>query len=415
MSESSPAFSKGQHTPVPFWRDVRILRWLFQFVVLALVIGGLWLLIRNLLTNLEEVGLNLSFDFLKQPAGFEISEGPLFDKRDTIWQAFLIGIVNTVRIVGIGILLATILGTIVGIARLSTNWLTRRVALWYIELIQNTPLLLQLFFWYTLVLALPRQRRDEIFSLPRQPINLGPLHIPPLAYFSQRGAVLPGIEKLPAFNAWLPFVGIAILIAIVVWIARVRLRERQGLPAVGQFWMALGAFGAIVVLGAIIVPGAPFRIVIPELAGERLIVNYEGGWQLTAPFQAVLLGLVLYTAAFIAEVVRAGIQAVPGGQVEAATALSLTRPQQLRLIILPQALRVIIPPLINQYLNLAKNSSLAIAVGYPDLFNVSQTIGNSTGQNVQRIIMVMVTYLAFSILISLVMNYVNKRIQLVER
>jgi general L-amino acid transport system permease protein len=415
MSESSPTFSQGHHAPVPFWRDVRILRWLFQLVVLALVIGGLWLLIRNLLTNLEEVGLNLSFAFLRQPAGFEISEGPTFDKRDTVWQAYLIGIVNTVRIVGIGILLATIIGTVAGIARLSTNWLTRRVAVWYIELIQNTPLLLQLFFWYTLILALPRQRRDEILSIPRQQIDLGPLHIAPFAYFSQRGAVLPGIEKMASFNAWLPFVGIGLLIAAIVWVVRVRLRERQGLPPVGQFWMALGAFVGVSVIGGIIVPSAPFRIVIPELTGEGIIVNYAGGWQLTAPFQAVLLGLVLYTAAFIAEVVRAGIQAVPGGQVEAATALSLTRGQQLRLIILPQALRVIIPPLINQYLNLAKNSSLAIAVGYPDLFNVSQTIGNSTGQNVQRIIMVMVTYLAFSILISLVMNYVNKRIQLVER
>jgi general L-amino acid transport system permease protein len=169
------------------------------------------------------------------------------------------------------------------------------------------------------------------------------------------------------------------------------------------------------VVGWIIVPGSPIRIIIPELVGEGVIVNFSGGWLLTNNFQALLLGLTLYTAAFIAEAVRSGIQAVPHGQIEAATSQGFTRGQQLRLIVLPQALRVTIPPLINQYLNLTKNSSLAIAVAYPDLFNVSQTIGNQTGQSIQILMMVMVTYLAMSLTISLIMNVVNQRMQIKER
>jgi general L-amino acid transport system permease protein len=196
---------------------------------------------------------------------------------------------------------------------------------------------------------------------------------------------------------------------------RVYLKERQGHPPTGQFWWATVGLVALLGIGWLVVPGAPLRITIPTLTGSAKIVNYEGGWVLSNNFQAVLLGLVLYTAAFIAEVVRAGIQAVPFGQIEAATALGLPHGLQLRLIILPQAMRVIIPPLINQYLNLVKNSSLAIAVAFPDLFNISQTIGNQTGQNTQVIIMVMAAYLSISLTISLLLNIINKRMQIVER
>jgi general L-amino acid transport system permease protein len=193
------------------------------------------------------------------------------------------------------------------------------------------------------------------------------------------------------------------------------MQRREGIPPTGQWVWASLAFVLILALGWWIVPGAPLEIEIPELAGDIRIFSYVGGWQLSDTLMALLIGLVLYTAAFIAEVVRAGIQAVSYGQIEAATSLGLTRGQQLRLILLPQAMRIIIPPLINQYLNLTKNSSLAIAVGYPDLFNISQTIGNQTGQNIQVITMVMATYLLFSLVISLVMNFVNQRLQIVER
>ncbi len=416
MGDSPAILSSEEHRAViPFWRDVRVLRWVFQFAILAAVVALFWALGSNLQRNLRALGLNLSFNFLTRPAGFSISEGPAFPSQSPVWQAYMVGVINTLRAAGIGILLATLLGTLIGIARLSHNWLLRQIAVIYVEIMQNTPLLVQLFFWFTLVKQLPRQQREELISFPAQPINLGPIHIPPLAFFSQRGGAIPGIETLSAFRAWWPFLILGLIAAAVAWRVRVALSERQGRPAVGQFWWAMAAFFGLLAVGWIIVPGSPLRFSIPQLTGEGIIVNYEGGWQLTNNFQALLLGLVLYTAAFIAEVVRSGIQAVPYGQIEAATAQGFTRVQQLRLIILPQAMRVIIPPLINQYLNLTKNSSLAIAVAFPDLFNVSQTIGNQTGQNVQIIALVMASYLVMSLVISAIMNYVNRRMQIVER
>jgi general L-amino acid transport system permease protein len=412
MSQSSILLAEEQ-AAVPFWRDIRVLRWVFQIVILALVVIGVAALASNLVTNLEKVGLDLSFKFLSRPAGFSISEGLPFDSRSTILHAFLVGVVNTLRASVVGIAAATMLGTLVGIARLSRNWLLSRIALVYIEIMQNTPLLVQLFFWFALVTALPKQQRETIIQVP--PGRIGPLTIPPLAYFSQRAAALPGIQALGSFRGWWPFLVGGIVVAVAAWRVRVYLKEREGHPPTGQFWWAVAGLLGVLTLGWLIVPGAPLRITIPTLTGSAAIVNYEGGWVLSNNFQAVLLGLVLYTAAFIAEVVRAGIQAVPYGQIEAATALGLPRALQLRLIILPQAMRVIIPPLINQYLNLVKNSSLAIAVAFPDLFNISQTIGNQTGQNTQVIIMVMAAYLSFSLTISLLLNIVNKRMQIVER
>jgi general L-amino acid transport system permease protein len=414
MSQSSILLAEKQ-AAVPFWRDVRVLRWVFQIAVLVLVILGIAALANNLVTNLKAVGLSLSFEFLSRPAGFHISEGPPFDPRSTILEAFLVGVANTLRAAVVGITAATMLGTLVGIARLSRNWLVSRIALVYIEIMQNTPLLVQLFFWFALVTALPKQQRDTIVQVPPADLGIGPLRIPSLAYFSQRAAALPGIQLLESFRSWWPFLVAGIVVAAVAWRVRVYLMERGGHPPTGQFWWALVSLVTVLTVGWLIVPGAPLRITIPTLTGSAKIVNYEGGWVLSGNFQAVLLGLVLYTAAFIAEVVRAGIQAVPYGQIEAATALGLTRSQQLRLIVLPQAMRVIIPPLINQYLNLVKNSSLAIAVAYPDLFNVSQTIGNQTGQNTQIIIMVMSAYLSISLTISLLLNIINKRMQIVER
>ena len=415
MSDSSSILSSESHAAVPFWRDVRVLRWLFQLAVLALVILILYVLAHNLQESLHQLGLNLKFNFLNRRAGFQISEGPAFDSDQPMWQAYLVGIVNTLRAAGIGIVLATILGTLVGVARLSRNWLASRLALVYIEIMQNVPLLVQLFFWFVLIRALPRQRRDELISIPAKELTIGPIHIPPLAYFSQRGGVLPAIHPLDSFSAWVPYIVLALICAAAAWFIRVRMMERQGRPATRQFlWAAIAAL-VVLAIGWWIVPEQPLQLEAPTLVGEGIIVNYQGGWQITNNFQALMVGLVLYTAAFIAEVVRAGIQAVAHGQIEAATAQGFTRAQQLRLIILPQALRVIIPPLINQYLNLTKNSSLAIAVAYPDLFNISQTIGNQTGQNIQVIAMVMATYLVMSLLISLLLNIVNKRIQIVER
>lgn len=417
MGESSTTYSTEYHAAVPLWRDIRVLRWFFQFIILFLVIALFVFLARNLTANLKQRGLDLSFTFLTRPAGFNISEGTKwlnFDRTSTMWQAYAVGVANTLRAAGIGIALATILGTVVGIARLSGNWLISRIALVYVEIMQNTPLLVQLFFWFTLVKALPRQQVSEIASVPGRTIKLGPLGIPPLAYFSQRAAALPGIETLESFRLWWPFLVVALILAGAAWTVRVRMKNRKGEPPTGQFWWAITAFLTILIVGWLIVPGTPLRIVIPAIEGDP-IARYVGGWILSNNFQALLLGLVLYTAAFISEVVRSGIQAVPYGQIEAAKSLGLMPGQRLRLIILPQAMRVIVPPLINQYLNLVKNSSLAIAVAFPDLFNISQTIGNQTGQNVQVIAMVMGTYLTMSLLISAVMNYVNRRMRIVER
>ncbi len=414
MSQGS-TFSKEHHAPVPFWRDVRVLRWLFQIVVLLLVAGLLTLLANNLQNSLSRLNLSLSLDFLTRRAGFNIGEGPAFDSNNPMWRAFLVGVSNTIRVAVAGIVLATLLGTLVGIARLSRNWLVNRMALIYIEIMQNTPLLVQLFFWFVLLRGLPRQRREELISIPPEPIDLGPLHIPQLAFFSQRGGAIPGIFPLDSFALWWPFIALGLVAGGAAFYFRVRMRARQGAPPTGQYLWAAAALFGVLALGWWIVPGAPLKMEIPRLIGEGIIINYVGGWEMTSNFMTLLVGLVLYTAAFIAEVVRAGIQAVAFGQIEAATSLSLTRGQQLRLIILPQAMRVIIPPLINQYLNLTKNSSLAIAVAYPDLFNISQTIGNQTGQNIQVVALVMSTYLVMSLVISLLMNVLNKRLQIAER
>lgn len=417
MGESNPAriSTPDHHAPVPLWRDVRVLRWFFQISVLIVIAALIYVLSRNLIVNLDELGLSLNFAFLERPAGFSISEGTGivdYSRTSKMWEAFLVGVFNTIRAAGIGIVLATILGTLVGVARLSNNWLVSRISLVFTEIMQNTPLLVQLFFWFTLIKALPAQRIGEVAKLGD--FTIGGLYVPPLAYFSQRAAAIPGLQTLDSFRLWWPFIILGLVVGAGLWMLRVRMKNRRDEPPTGQVEWALAGFVVTLVIGWLIVPGAPLALSLPTLEGD-VIAKYEGGWIMSNTFQALLLGLVLYTAAFIAEVVRSGIQSVPHGQIEAATSLGLTRPQRLRLIVLPQAMRVIIPPLINQYLNLTKNSSLAIAVAYPDLFNISQTIGNQTGQNIQVIALVMGTYLIMSLIISALMNFVNRRMQIVER
>lgn len=415
MSQPSSFFSSKNHAPVPFWRDIRVVRWIFQIVVLLIVMALFAILAENLQTNLARLGLRLNFQFLNTRAGFRISEGLKFDPNDSFFRAYQVGIVNTLRASGVGIVLATLVGTVAGIARISQNWLVRNISLVYIEIMQNTPLLVQLFFWFVLIRSLPAQDRDTVGRFPPGPITAGPIQIPTLIYFSQRAAALPGLETTSGFGFWALFLLIGLVVGVTVWHIRKQLLKRQGRPAAGQFLWAGVAFLTVAILGCVVAPKVPVRVVIPVLNPQGIVANYIGGWVISNSFQALIIGLVLYTGAFIAEAVRAGIQSVPYGQIEAATSLGLTRPQQLRLIILPQALRVTIPPLINQYLNLAKNSSLAIAVGYPDLYNVSQTIGNQSGQNIQIIALVMGTYLLMSLVIAGIMNFVNKRIQIVER
>lgn len=382
---------------IPFWRDVRVLRVGAQLLfVFAIALVANWFY-TNLQINLERTGIRFGFDFLWSTAGFGISEGLPFEPTDSYGYAFWVGVVNTLRVIGIGILLATLLGLVAGIARLSSNWLVRQIATVYVETIRNTPLVVQLFFWYTAIfLKLPRV--DESIKLP------GPI------YLSQRGLALPRPYPTESFALWGYVLGAGLLVALLVYIGRRLYLARAQRPGFPALWAA-GALALIALGGWVLLPRAPVAWEMPTLG----TFNFEGGWQISPEFAALLAGLVVYTGAFIAEIVRGGILAVPKGQTEAARALGLRPIYVLRLVVIPQALRVIVPPLTSQYLNLAKNSSLAVAIGYPDLFNVANTIINQSGRALEMVFLIMISYLTMSLLTSAFMNWYNRRVKLIER
>ena len=388
----------SETSKVPFWRDIRVLRVLAQIVFLMVVVAGiLWAI-----SNYRQRGLIFSYSFLDEEASFDMAEGIEFSPTDSYARAFLVGVINTIRVAAIGIVLATLLGLITGISRLSRNWLVSKIATVYIEIIRNTPLLVQLFFLYfAVIMKLPKL--SEAVVMP------GP------AYLSNRGIVVPWPRLAEAFNLWWPFLVAAVAAAVALIVIRRRSQERIGRPSIRGFWV----FACLILIplaGWLIVPGDPLRLDIPELVRKSGgVLKVEGGVSFSSEFTALLVGLVIYTGAYIAEVVRAGIQSVVKGQTEAARAQGFTSGQITRLIVLPQALRVIIPPLISQYLNLTKNSSLAIAIGFLDLYAVSQTMLNQSGRVVEVFFMIMGSYLAISLTISLIMNIVNKRMQIVER
>ena len=548
MSEISKRPPDHGNQRIPPWRDGRILGVLAQIIFVIALVAGLSWLFGNISGNLESLGpaqfvcrsgtdeqfaLRCAFDFLSSEAQFDISEA-VFDYQtsDSYWEAIKVGLLNTLKVAFVGIILATLLGTITGIARLSENWLIRNIAKAYIDLIRNTPLLLQLFFLYFVVLLAELPSVEEAISLFGLPI-----------YISQRGINFPKMITLSSFAIWVAFIILGIIQAQFLWMFFGNREEKTGRPSNRGWWCAL-SFLAVVGIGWLIASntanneafmvtkadrvrefedltplmerrlgidnldflddelrkgvltnedleanallvcsiegsasevnfttqlrsaGLPYSVkrferpdqaieayggeervcdvLVAErsvLASERdvletsanhLIVgvtetparlavpvlegfNYVGGSKMSLEFTALLVGLVLYTAAFIAEIVRAGIMSVGKGQSEAARALGLTEGQRLRLIVLPQALRVIIPPLTSQYLNLTKNSSLALAIAFPDLWQVMNTITNQSGRSIQPIILTALTYLTFSIVISLFLNWYNKKIQLVER
>ena len=387
------------HIPT-FWRDIRFLKLLAQLafvLALALVAGYLYV---NVTTNLARQGLTVGYGFMKNPASFGIGESFIsYDPSDTYGRALLVGLVNTLVVSAVGIFLTTIVGIFVGVARLSSNWLINKFAAAYVGVIRNTPLLLQLMFWYfAVIIQLPGVR--QAIQLP------GPI------YLTQRGIYLTWAEATPTFSAWRVFVIIAFVSIFMVWFALRSAQRRASVP-LSPWWNAAYLLVPILIvwLGAILQPEPPLKPFVPELKG----LNFQGGLRLTPEFSALLFGLVIYTAAFIAEIVRAGIQAVSKGQVEAARSLGLTNSQTLRLIVFPQALRIMVPPLTSQYLNLAKNSSLAIGIGYPDLFSIAGTTFNQTGAAIEIIVIMMLSYLSISLFTSLLMNIYNRRIQLVER
>ncbi|HYI67852.1 MAG TPA: ABC transporter permease subunit [Candidatus Limnocylindrales bacterium] len=381
---------------VPPWRDVRVLRIAAQIVVVLVVGVAVAFMVRNLMSAMDERGLGFGFGFLNRSAGFDISETPIpYTSRDTYAKAFLVGLLNTLFVSFVGIVLATILGIFVGVARLSPNWLLRRITSAYVELMRNTPLLVQLvLIYFGVLLQLPAIAQT--------------LTLPGSIFLNQRGMFVPGPQLNSSFGVWVGFV----IVGIVLLIAARRISTRRadaGQPVHGLRWLGWLALLVLAIIGWIV--AAPVTFDLP--VRERF--NFVGGLALSPEFVALLVGLVLYTAAFIGEVVRGGIQAVRRGQLEAARALGLSEGDTLRLIVFPQALRIIVPPLTSQYLNLAKNSSLAVAIGYPDLFKVGQTMANQTGQPVPVIILIMGTYLAISLVTSVFMNLYNRRVQVLER
>ncbi len=371
--------------------------YLYQVLLLAAVGSGFWYLFSNTLHNLESRHIQVGFAFLSREAGFEIAEKLIeYDSTRSYARAFTVGLLNTLQVAFLGIVIATLLGTLLGIARLSSNWLVARLAGGYVEFMRNIPLLLQLLVWYGLF--------TELLPGVRQAIRLGDW-----VFISQRGFRFAWPEAHPAWTA-VSWALVAALALALVWRALVRRRQ----AATGQQWpLAWPALALIVGLPLLAwgLAGAPTAIEMPVLRG----FDYQGGKVISPEFMALLLGLSTYTAAFIAEVVRAGILAVDRGQGEAAMALGLTPNQRLRLVTLPQALRVIIPPITSQYLNLTKNSSLAVAIGYPDLVAIANTTMNQTGQAIEAIAMLMAVYLVISLSISIFMNWYNARVKLVER
>jgi general L-amino acid transport system permease protein len=388
----SPARAK-----VAPWNDPMIRGWVFQIVVVTLVGLLAWFLVSNTVDNLQRQKIASGFHYLDHESGFEIGDTMIaYSPASTYARAIFVGLLNTVKVAVLGIVLSTILGTMIGVGRLSPNWLLAKICECYVEAFRNVPLLLWLFLFYKTI--------SEAFPGPRQAIN-----VLDSFFLSNRGLYFP-VPLADPSHQWM---GIALLVGIAAtWFMKRWAKKRQEAP--GQpFHTVLAGLGLILGLPAVVwlAFGAPHHMSWPELKG----FNFDGGTVIQPEFTALLVGLVIYTSAFVAEIVRSGILALHKGQTEAAAALGLSRTQVMRLVLLPQAMRVIVPPMTSQYLNVTKNSSLAIAIGYPDLVaSVNVTI-NQTGQAIENVLIIMVAYLTVSLSISAFMNYYNKRIALRER
>jgi general L-amino acid transport system permease protein len=379
------------------WRNPRVRGIVWQILVIGAVAALIGYLVHNTLINLERRTIRTGFGFLWLESGFFIGETPIpFTAADTYARAFLVGVLNTLRVAVIGIVIATILGVIMGIARLSSNWLVAKLASAYVEVTRNVPLLLQLFFWYTVITQVLPPVREALEPLPGVVISRSGLQFPVPLY---EPGHLPSLLVLLA----------SVVGVFVYW----RYVKRRQVLTGEEPKLLLPSLAILLVPTALaaLLFGAPIELDVPTFQ----TFNYRGGGSVTPEFLALLLGLSLYTGGFIAEIVRSGILGVPWGQSEASAALGLRRGLQLRLVILPQALRIIVPPTTSQYLNLTKNSSLAVAIGYPDLVSIANTTLNQTGQAIEAITIMMAIYLTFSLSISAFMNWYNRRIALVER
>lgn len=381
---------------IPLWRDDRFWRVALQVLAIAAAIALISLLWHNVTVNMRNKGIEFGFGFLNTQASFFIQESliPYDPSQDPYSRVLLAGLINSIRVIIPGILLATLLGILAGVASFSGNWLLRKASQVYVEIVRNTPLLLQLLFWYFAVFSqLPNA--DSPFALPGS------------IFASKRGAFLPWPAINGNFAAWVGVLGVCAIASVLIARWRTKLIVESGQS--GQPQAIALAIIALVALGIILFAlGWQF----PQKTETGGI---EGGLRLSIEFSALLVGLVTYTGAYIAEIVRAGIQSVDKGQWEAARALGLRSGLTLRLVVFPQALRVMIPPLNSQYMNLAKNSSLAIAIGYVDFYSVSNTTYNQTGRPVEVMLIIMATYLAIDLIISIGMNLLNRAVQLQER
>lgn len=380
-----------------FWNDEKTRGIIYQVVTALLVAFIGYYLIANVQNNMAKQSIASGFDFLEKEAAFEIGESLIeYSAADNYGRALVVGVINTLKVSLVGMILTTILGTIVGISSLSSNWLLSRIGTAYVELFQNIPVLLQLFFFYALFY--------EAFPGPRQALQ-------PISglFISNRGVEF----TVPAAHYAWSYVIIAFLAACVIAFVQARLarkhQEKTGYQF-PSFWAGLALLVGFPLL-TWAVCGAPTEMDVPVLKG----FNFQGGRNISPEFSALLFGLVLYTASFIAQIVRAGIQSITHGQTEAAMSIGLKPKNVLSLVILPQAMRVIVPPLTSQLLNLTKNSSLAVAIGYPDFVQVAGTTINQTGQAVEGVALMMLVYLTLSLLTSAFMNWYNKKIAIVER
>ncbi|MDQ4064509.1 MAG: ABC transporter permease subunit [Actinomycetota bacterium] len=378
----------------PLWRDVRVLRVVGQIALVLAVVLVVREMYLNATFQLDAAGRDLSYSFLDNRAGFGIKESIVqYSQNNDFARALLVAATNAIVVALSGIVLATILGTFIGILRLSPNWLLRKITQVYVEVIRNTPALLQIIFWYVaVILAIPRLENSiSLFGL---------------GYISNRGAAIPTMRGGDDFGTWGLFVLGGLVAAFLVRRWRTKIFDETGQPHYRFLW-STGTFLAIVTIGYLLL-GDAFSIETPEVGRRNLV----GGIRMSPEFAGVLIGLTVYTAAFIGEIVRGSILAVSKGQKEAAEALGLSPAQQLRYVVLPQAMRVAIPPITNQYLNLWKNTSLAFAVGYPEVINISGTIVNQAQHPLEVFSIVIGIYLAGSLVLSLVMNIVNRSVAL---
>lgn len=379
------------------WNDPRTRSIAAQILLALVIVASVFTIVENTITNLTTRNISTGWEFLRKTAGFDLIMSLISYSSDSNYgRALLVGFLNTLLVAGFGIVFATMIGFLAGVMRLSRNWLVSRIATVYIELVRNVPLLLQIFIWYDLVLTpLPG---------PRQALNIGDTF-----FLSNRGLNMPA----PIFGdgAWMGLAGFGAAI-VAVMILRRWAFQRQA--ATGQIFPVTSASIGLIILLPLVcfaLAGWPMTLGYPKLGG----FNFSGGATIIPGFMALLLALSVYTGSFIAENVRAGIQAVGHGQTEAARALGVSEGKIMRLVVIPQALRVIIPPMASQYLNLTKNSTLAVAIAYPDLYAVGGTVNNQTGQAIEVVMILMIVYLTLSLLTSAFMNWFNARVKLVER